>query len=102
MEKKHNQNSQSDLAQQSEGSMAPPPFQLMAEKGKEAEELSMDDVKVQYNDDKPVQLNAQAFAQGTDIHISPGQEKHLPHEAWHVTQQKQGRIQPSMIEEDED
>jgi hypothetical protein len=57
---------------------------------------SMDDVKVHYNSDKPTQLQALAYAQGTDIHIAPGQEKHLPHEAWHVVQQKQGRVQPTM------
>jgi hypothetical protein len=37
-----------------------------------------------------------AYAQGTDIHLGPGQEKHLPHEAWHVVQQKQGRVKPTM------
>lgn len=47
---------------------------------------SMDDVKVHYNSDKPAQLNAHAYAQGTDIHLASGQEKHLPHEAWHVVQ----------------
>ena len=41
--------------------------------------LSMDDVKVHYNSAKPAQLRAHAFAQGTDIHMAPGQEKHLPH-----------------------
>ena len=56
---------------------------------------SMDDVKVHYNSNKPAQLNAHAYAQGTDIHLSAGQEKHLPHEAWHVVQQKQGRVQPT-------
>lgn len=56
---------------------------------------SMDDVKVHYNSDKPAQINALAYAQGTDIHIGPGQEKHLPHEAWHVVQQKQGRVMPT-------
>ncbi|HAS43474.1 MAG TPA: hypothetical protein DCS93_23545 [Microscillaceae bacterium] len=56
---------------------------------------SMDDVKVHYNSDKPAQLKAHAYAQGTDIHISPGQEQHLPHEAWHVVQQKQGRVEPT-------
>jgi hypothetical protein len=56
----------------------------------------MDDVKVHYNSDKPAQLNALAYAQGTDIHVAPGQEEHLPHEAWHVVQQKQGRVQPTM------
>lgn len=56
---------------------------------------SMDDVKVHYNSAKPAQLNAHAYAQGTDIHIASGQEKHLPHEAWHVAQQKQGRVKPT-------
>lgn len=56
---------------------------------------SMDDVKVHYNSSKPAQLQAHAYAQGTDIHLGPGQEQHLPHEAWHVVQQKQGRVQPT-------
>ena len=56
---------------------------------------SMDDVKVHYNSDKPAQLQALAYAQGTDIHVGPGQEQHLPHEAWHVVQQKQGRVKPT-------
>jgi hypothetical protein len=56
---------------------------------------SMDDVKVHYNSDKPVQLQAHAYAQGTDIHLASGQEKHLPHEVWHVVQQKQGRVYPT-------
>jgi len=58
--------------------------------------ISIDDVKVHFNSDKPAQLNAHAYAQGTDIHVAPGQEKHLPHEAWHVVQQKQGRVKPTM------
>jgi len=57
---------------------------------------SMDDVKVHYNSPKPAQLQAHAYAQGTNIHIASGQEKHLPHEAWHVVQQKQGRVKPTM------
>lgn len=57
---------------------------------------SMDDVKVHYNSDKPAQLQALAYAQGTDIHVAPGQGKYLPHEAWHIVQQKQGRVQPTM------
>jgi hypothetical protein len=57
---------------------------------------AMDDVRVHYNSDKPSQLQAHAYAQGTDIHVAPGQEQHLPHEAWHVVQQKQGRVQPTM------
>lgn len=57
---------------------------------------SMDDVKVHYNSPQPAQLQAHAYAQGSEIHIAPGQEKHLPHEAWHVVQQKQGRVKPTM------
>lgn len=57
---------------------------------------SMDDVQVHFNSDKPAGLQAHAYAQGTDIHLAPGQEKHLPHEAWHVIQQKQGRVKPTM------
>lgn len=56
---------------------------------------SMDDVKVHYNSSKPSTLQAHAYAQGTEIHLAPGQEKHLPHETWHVVQQKQGRVQPT-------
>lgn len=56
---------------------------------------SMEDVKVHYNSSKPAQLQAHAYAQGTDIHLASGQEKHLPHEAWHVVQQKQGRVKPT-------
>jgi hypothetical protein len=56
----------------------------------------MDDVKVYYNSDKPAQFQAHAYAQGTDIHLASGQEKHLPHEAWHVVQQKQGRVKPTI------
>jgi hypothetical protein len=58
--------------------------------------FSMDDVKVHYNSAKPAQLSALAYAQGTDIHVAAGQEKHLPHEAWHVVQQKQGRVKATM------
>lgn len=57
--------------------------------------MSMDHVKVHYNSSQPAQLSAQAYAQGSDIHVAPGQEQHLPHEAWHVVQQAQGRVQPT-------
>lgn len=57
---------------------------------------AMDDVKVHYNSDKPAQLQAHAYAQGNHIHLARGQERHLPHEAWHVVQQKQGRVKPTL------
>lgn len=56
---------------------------------------NMDDVNVHYNSSQPAALQAHAYAQGTDIHVAPGQEKHVPHEAWHVVQQKQGRVKPT-------
>ena len=58
--------------------------------------LSMDGVQVHYNSDKPAQLQALAYAQGNDIHVGPSQEQYLPHEAWHVVQQMEGRVKPTM------
>ncbi len=57
---------------------------------------SLDDVKVHYNADKPAQLQAHAYAKGTDIHVENDQKIHLHHEAWHVVQQKQGRVKPTL------
>ena len=57
--------------------------------------FSMDDVRVHYGSSKPAAVQAHAYTQGTDIHIAPGQERHLPHEAWHVAQQMAGRVQPT-------
>lgn len=58
--------------------------------------LSLSDVKVHRNSDKPAQLQAHAYAQGSNIHLGPGQEKHLPHELGHVVQQKEGRVKPTV------
>ena len=57
--------------------------------------FSMDDVRVHYGSSKPAAVQAHAYTQGTDIHIAPGQERHLPHEAWHVAQQMAGRVEPT-------
>lgn len=54
--------------------------------------LSMDDVRVHRNSAEPVRLGALAYAKGSAIHLAPGQERHLPHETWHLVQQKQGRV----------
>jgi len=54
--------------------------------------MSMDHVRVHYNSSQPAQLNALTYAQGSDIHVGPGQEHHLAHEAWHIVQQRQGRV----------
>lgn len=56
---------------------------------------SLDNVKVHYNSSKPATVQALAYTQGTDIHVAPGQEQHLPHEAWHVVQQMAGRVEPT-------
>lgn len=52
----------------------------------------LDDVKVHRNSVEPAQMNAHAFAQGSNIHLAKGQEKHLPHELAHVVQQKKGQV----------
>ncbi|MBT1695960.1 DUF4157 domain-containing protein [Fulvivirgaceae bacterium PWU4] len=58
--------------------------------------ISMSAVQVHYNSTKPAQLQAHAYTQGTEIHVGRGQEKHLPHEAWHVVQQQQRRVKPTL------
>jgi len=63
------------------------------------ENLSGEDlsgVRVHRNSSKPEAINAHAYAKGQDIHLAPGQEKHLPHEGWHVVQQMQGRVQATI------
>ena len=57
--------------------------------------FSMDDVKVHFNSSQPATVQALAYTQGMDIHVAPGQERHLPHEAWHVAQQLAGRVEPT-------
>ncbi|MEZ4827844.1 MAG: DUF4157 domain-containing protein [Bacteroidia bacterium] len=57
--------------------------------------MEMNDVKVRYNSPEPAKIQAHAYAQGTDIHLGPGKEKYLPHEAWHVVQQKRGQVKPT-------
>lgn len=57
--------------------------------------VAMNNVRVHYNSSKPQSVQAHAYAQGRDIHLASGQEKHLPHEAWHVVQQSQGRVKPT-------
>ncbi|MBD2261426.1 DUF4157 domain-containing protein [Pseudanabaena sp. FACHB-2040] len=58
--------------------------------------MDLSGVRVHHNSPEPAQLNALAYAQGRDIHIGPGQQKHLAHEGWHVVQQMQGRVSPTM------
>lgn len=55
----------------------------------------LSDVNVHYNSDKPKDVGALAYAQGNDIHLGAGQEKHLAHEAGHIVQQREGRVKPT-------
>ena len=57
--------------------------------------FAMDDVRVHYNSPEPATVQALAYTQGTDIYVAPGQEQHLPHEAWHVAQLMAGRVEPT-------
>ncbi|MCP4548391.1 MAG: DUF4157 domain-containing protein [bacterium] len=58
--------------------------------------LDLSWVRVHYNSPKPAQLAALAYTQGQDIHVGPGQERHLPHEGWHAVQQMEGRVRPTL------
>lgn len=58
--------------------------------------IGMDHVRVHYGSSKPALLQAHAYAQGSEIHLGAGQERHLPHEAWHLVQQAQGRVGQTM------
>ncbi|MBA3357664.1 MAG: DUF4157 domain-containing protein [Pyrinomonadaceae bacterium] len=53
-------------------------------------------IRVHRNSSKPDQLNAWAYTEGQEIHLAPGQERHLPHEGWHAVQQMQGRVTPTI------
>jgi len=54
--------------------------------------MDLSDVQVHRDSPKPAYINALAYAQGNEIHLAPGHERHLPHEAWHIVQQRQGRV----------
>lgn len=58
--------------------------------------MDLSGVSVNYNSSKPAQLNAHAYTEGQHIEIAPGQAHHLPHEGWHVVQQMQGRVKPTV------
>ncbi|MEM6270096.1 MAG: DUF4157 domain-containing protein [Bacteroidota bacterium] len=52
----------------------------------------LSEVKVHRNSSEPAKVGAHAYAQGNDIHVGPGQEKHLAHEAGHIVQQREGKV----------
>ena len=55
--------------------------------------IDLSSINVHYNSQEPSRLGANAYAKSSDIHLAPGHENELPHEAWHVVQQMQGRVQ---------
>jgi hypothetical protein len=58
--------------------------------------IDMSPVRVHANSARPARFHAHALAQGNEIHLAPGQERHLPHEAWHLVQQAQGRVKGTL------
>jgi hypothetical protein len=57
--------------------------------------VSLEDVRVHYRSPQPARVNAEAYAHRGEIHLAPGMEHHLPHEAWHLVQQARGRVRPT-------
>ncbi len=60
--------------------------------------VDLSGARVHYDSPWPARLGALACTQGEEIHVAPGQEKHLAHEAWHVVQQRQGRVRATRTE----
>lgn len=84
------------LGQRSEPSAEGKPLSdALREKFERKSGVPLDDVRVHYNSDKPEQLGAEAYAQGNEIFIGPGNEQDLEHELGHVVQQKQGLVKPT-------
>ena len=54
--------------------------------------MSLSHVKVFRNSPEPARIGARAYTQQDQIRLGPGQDGSLPHEAWHVVQQAQGRV----------
>ncbi|GKS64119.1 hypothetical protein YTPLAS72_14230 [Nitrospira sp.] len=65
---------------------------LLTQNLERASGLDLSDVQVYRNSPQPALLDAEATAQGRQNHLGPGAEPYLPHEAWHVVQQMQGRV----------
>ncbi len=57
--------------------------------------FSLENVRVYRRSSEPARIGALAFTRGGEIHLGPGQERHLPHEGWHAVQQAQGRVRPT-------
>ncbi len=52
-------------------------------------------VSVHYDSPEPARYAAHAVTQGREIHVAPGREGDVPHEAWHAVQQLENRVKPT-------
>lgn len=56
------------------------------------------DATVHRNSPVPARVGANALTRGgREIHLAPGNDRHLPHEAWHLAQQRSGRVRPDRM-----
>jgi hypothetical protein len=54
--------------------------------------LSLDAARVHGSASRPGGLAAEAHPRDSDIHLAPGEERHLPHDGEPVTRQSRGRV----------
>lgn len=57
--------------------------------------VDLSTTRVHFNSPEPARIGARAFARGDEIHLGPEGRGDLPHEAWHLVQQAQGRVPPT-------
>jgi hypothetical protein len=55
--------------------------------------VDLSGVKVFRGSPEPEKYDALAYASQGSIHLAAGQDRHLPHEAWHLAQQAQKRVE---------
>lgn len=67
----------------------PEPWKTRAEA---VSQLNLDDVRIYYDSPRPSEYGALAYARKNEIHMGPGAAARVPHELWHIVQQRQGRV----------
>lgn len=60
--------------------------------------FSADDIRVYRNSSVPGKMGALAVSEGSNIHLSPGNDKYLMHELGHWVQKKTGRVNTTKVE----
>lgn len=71
------------------------PYAGVLQKVSAATNTDLTGVKIHTNSPEPARIDAHGFTRGNEIHLAPGQEKHLPHELGHVVQQMAGKVKPT-------